>query len=610
MISFGTHFLEELRHRLRVSEIVGKKVSLRKNGKEFGGLCPFHNEKTPSFTVNDEKGFYHCFGCQAHGDVISFVMETEGLPFADAVTQLAGIAGMALPESSSYSKEKDEKRKTIYDVLEMACNWFQSQLASGGGAEAREYLKHRSVDDVAIEKFRIGYAPDGYHALQQALAAKGISEKLMVDAGLLSKKDNGDVYDKFRYRVMFPIMDGRGRVVAFGGRVLGDAKPKYLNSPETEVFHKSYILYNEHHVRSLAFKTGKVVVCEGYMDVMAFDRAGIRIAVAPMGTAMTEYHLKRLWQMAKEPVICLDGDAAGKRAMYRAAELALPLLQPEYSLRFCMLPQGQDPDDYIKAQGADAMKQALRQSHSLSEVLFKHLRDEISLQTPDHWAALESRLQKICEMITHAGIKKHYQAFFRDQIWQLKREQKSKAFGNKNKQSDRAPSQELSHLSAHLNQRKMSVQELREASLISVLLHFPKLLYDDEVYAQLEELEFSSAMVHTLLDAMLEIISTEEDVSSQSLIVKLEKKGLHEYVNCVNRYHPHLGVVSSLPETGDAMRLWECCIHELQLVWLHNERAVLARHMDEDAVEKMTVLAQEIQTLETKIRTVQEMFND
>ncbi|MDA1131920.1 MAG: DNA primase, partial [Proteobacteria bacterium] len=356
-MAFADSFLDQIRARVPGSEVVAKRVRLKRSGRgELTGLCPFHDEKTPSFTVNDAKGFYHCFGCGAHGSAFDFLMQTDGLSFPEAVERLAGMAGLEMPARSRdpQDKERREGRERLYGLLEVAAAWFEDRLRHHGDV-ARRYLEDRSIDGAAAAQFRLGFAPDSRDALKQALLARGYTVAELVRVGLLvAPEDGGEAFDRFRNRVMFPITDRRGQIVAFGGRTLGEARAKYLNSPETEFFHKGSLLYNLAGARSASREAGTVLVAEGYTDVISLWRHGFRHAVAPLGTALTDNQLGELWRLAPEPVLCLDGDAAGMRAAVRAAENALPLLKPGHSLRFALLPAGEDPDSLLRGGGAKA----------------------------------------------------------------------------------------------------------------------------------------------------------------------------------------------------------------------------------------------------------------
>src|SRR6202045_3471302 len=341
---FTPQFLDELRARLPVSEVVGRRVKLKRAGREWKGLSPFQQEKSPSFTVNDQKGFYHDFSSGKHGDIISFLMETEGVGFTEAVERVDSMAGVPLPAVTPDGARHEQRRKTRQDVMDLAAKFFADTLASRNGAKARGYLADRAISPAVQVQFRIGYAPGERFALKEYLGAQGIPVEDMVEAGLLVSGDDIPVpWDRFRDRVMFPIADLRGRVIAFGGRALEkDAPAKYLNSPETPLFHKGATLYNIAAARAAAHKGAALIAVEGYVDVIAMVQAGYDATVAPLGTALTTEQLGLLWKMADEPMLCFDGDDAGRRAAYRAVDLAMPRLKPGKSLKFALLPQGQD----------------------------------------------------------------------------------------------------------------------------------------------------------------------------------------------------------------------------------------------------------------------------
>ena len=356
---FPPEFLDRLRNHLPISEVIGKRVPIRRHGREFQALCPFHKEKSPSFTVNDEKGFFHCFGCAAHGDAIGFIMNFEGVTYPEAVERLAIEAGLPVPKMTREAEESERKRHTLEDAVALAARWFAEQLATPAGTEARDYLRDRGLSAETIEQFGVGFAPNLREALKAALIRQGLPEAMLVEAGLLSVPDSGAPYDRFRGRLMFPIKNAQGKIVAFGGRILASAETnrtaKYLNSPETPLFKKGELLFAYDVAARLARDAGTIIVAEGYMDVIALHQAGFTHAVAPLGTAITEAQLRLLWRAASEPTLCLDGDAAGQRAMQRAAELALPLLKPGFGLKFAVLPAGEDPDSLIRKSGSAAL---------------------------------------------------------------------------------------------------------------------------------------------------------------------------------------------------------------------------------------------------------------
>lgn len=421
-------FVEELKARIRPSDVIGRKVKLKKQGKEWVGLSPFTNEKTPSFYVNDQKKIFKCFSSGIGGDVISFVMETERLSFMEAVEKLADEAGMTLPKATPESQEQYDRRQRLYAVCEAATAFFEDCLRAPEGAEARRYLENRGLRPDRWSPYRLGFSPDDWRKTIEHLKSKRFSMSEIVEAGLAVEKDGGgEPYDRFRGRLMFPIEDPRGQVIAFGGRGLQpDAKPKYLNSSDTPLFHKSRVLYRYKAAREAFGGTeeGGLIVCEGYMDVIAMSEAGFAHAVAPLGTALTEDQLGLLWRAGPEPVLCFDGDRAGLGAAYRSIERALPGLQPGRSVFFCLLSDGMDPDDLIREHGPAAMGKALDGALPLVEVLWRRERDLEPVDTPERQAGLEQRLMQAASAIQNGAVKSAYErelkARMRDYLWQIR----------------------------------------------------------------------------------------------------------------------------------------------------------------------------------------------
>jgi len=405
-MSLSPAFLDELRARTLLSAIISPSVKLVRAGREWKACCPFHNEKTPSFTINDEKGFYHCFGCGAHGDAIRFLTDARGLPFMDAVKELAGKAGLEVPAPDPKARERAERTSTLTDVMASCQKWFAEQLAGIEGAEAREYLKNRGIGPVTIARFGIGLAPEGRNKLKTALLSLG--EDKLVETGMLIKPDDGETYDRFRGRIMIPIRDARGRVIAFGGRILGAGEPKYLNSPDTPLFDKGRTLYNLDLASPATRSAKRLIVVEGYMDVIGLDRAGVAEAVAPNGTAVTEHQLERMWRLDPAPILCFDGDSAGQKAAIRAATRALPHLGPERTLRFVELPAGQDPDDVVRNGGRDALEALLSQPEPLVERLWRHELQAQPLTTPEARAGLRQRLIEHSQVIGDQALARLY----------------------------------------------------------------------------------------------------------------------------------------------------------------------------------------------------------
>ncbi|UPT95074.1 DNA primase [Bradyrhizobium barranii subsp. apii] len=417
---FTPQFLDELRARLSVSEVVGKRVKLKKAGREWKGLSPFQQEKTPSFYVNDQKGFYHDFSSGKHGDIITFVMETDGLPFAEAVERLANMAGLALPVVTPDAARHEQRRRTLHDVMELAAKFFAETLASRVGAKARGYLADRAISPATQVQFRLGYAPPPPErfALKEHLGKLGVSVEDMIETGLLVAGNDIPVpYDRFRDRVMFPITDLRGRVIAFGGRALEkDVPAKYLNSPETPLFHKGDNLYNHQTARKATHDGSALIVVEGYVDVIAMVTAGFAGAVAPLGTALTENQLALLWKMADEPILCFDGDRAGQKAAYRAADLALPFLAPGKSLRFALLPEGQDPDDLARSGGRGAIEDVIAAAKPLAEMIWSRELEGGNFATPERRAALEARVKELSNGIRDEVVRRYYRDDFAERL--------------------------------------------------------------------------------------------------------------------------------------------------------------------------------------------------
>src|SRR5579872_1309519 len=410
MMRFPPSFLDEIRARVPVSEVVGKRVKLRKQGREWIGLSPFNAEKSPSFTVNDQKGFYHDFSSGRHGDVFRFLMETEGVSFPEAAERLAAMAGLPMPTISRESAELEKKRATLHDVLAMAARFFEETLQSTLGAKARGYLSDRRIDAKAQRAFGLGYAPGVRFALRDALAAKGATAEQMIATGLLIHGEDVTVpYDRFRDRVMFPIHDRGGRVIGFGGRAMEAGAPaKYLNSPETELFHKGSVLFNHHRARKSAHDKGEVVAVEGYVDVLQMSEAGFPQTVAPLGTALTAEQCELLWRMAPEPILCFDGDNAGRKAAFRAIDVALPLIGPGKSLRIALLPDGQDPDDLVRSSGPAAVEETLKGAKPLAEMLFLRETEGQAFDTPERRAGLERRLRELVAAIGDEPLRRYY----------------------------------------------------------------------------------------------------------------------------------------------------------------------------------------------------------
>lgn len=419
---FSDTFLDEIRDRLPISEVVGARVAFDKKktnrGRgDFWGCCPFHGEKTPSFHCEDRKGRYHCFGCGVSGDHFRFLVELDGMSFPESVERLADQAGLPMPIVDRREQEREQKRSTLFEVMELATDFFKGQLQSPVGAKARAYLRDRGLSTATQSEFDLGYAPESRNALKEFLSSKNISQEQMIACGLLiNGPDIAVSYDRFRDRIMFPIPDSRGRTIAYGGRALNpDALAKYLNSPETELFHKSNVLYNFLKARKVAYDKKQVIATEGYMDVIAMHASGFENVVAPLGTALTERQMALLWRLHSEPILCFDGDGAGVKAAYRAIEMVLPGLQAGRSVKFAMLPEGLDPDDLLRQEGPQAMRDVLGNALPLVDMIWNRETSGI-YETPEQRAELEARIRGVVNLIKDEAVKRHYDQNMRDRL--------------------------------------------------------------------------------------------------------------------------------------------------------------------------------------------------
>jgi DNA primase len=514
---FPPSFLDELRARLPVSEVVGRRVKLKKVGREWAGLSPFNSEKTPSFTVNDQKGFYHDFSSGKHGDIFGFVMETEGLPFAEAVERLASLAGLPLPRVSPEDDRREQRQKSLFEVMELATKFFEQNLASKIGAHARGYLADRGISSSAEVEFRLGYATANRFALKEHLGSKGVPVEDMIEAGLLIAGDDIPVpYDRFRDRIIIPIHDQRGRIIGFGGRALSpDAKPKYLNSPETSIFHKGSVVFNFHRARQPAHESGSVIAVEGYMDAIAIYQAGLKGVVATMGTAFTEDQIATLWRLSPEPVICFDSDRAGVAAAHKSIDRILPLLTVGRTFRFVFMREEKDPDDLIRERGVEAFREVLAGSLPMWDVLWERESASADVRTPDHQAALEQKLYTIIRTIKDPSV---YTAYFRtcrmqlaNLFWQVGRSGSNEA-RSANKQSNKFVQ---THVKISREGRRHGLQKV----LLGMLVHYPDFL--EEKQDQVIRLQFAPQLSE-FCDALYRLLIDEQDLSVRTIYASLK----------------------------------------------------------------------------------------
>lgn len=527
-MSLPPGFIDELRDRSSIAQVVGRKVSwdARKSnpGKgDYWSPCPFHAEKTASFHVDDQKGFYYCFGCHAKGNVYSFIQETENVNFMEAVEILAREAGMPMPERDPAAQEKADHRTVLVDVMEQAVQFYRLQLRTNIASAARDYLEKRGLPATTLEQFQIGYAGNSRNGLFQHLTGKGVSADDIIEAGLAIKPDDGgNPFDRFRNRIMFPIHDARGRPTAFGGRAMDANQPaKYLNSPETPLFDKGRSLYNYQPAREAAGKVQSLIVAEGYMDVIALSQAGFKHSVAPLGTAITADQLQLMWRIAAEPIIALDGDKAGLRAAMRLIDVALPLLEAGKSLRFCILPEGQDPDDLIKASGAKAMQALLDTAQPMIKLLWQRETEGKIFDSPERRAALDAILRTTLNTIQDRSIKSHYGQIIKDYRFELFRQKRpEQSWGNKDWRKKTPQNATEGLKSSLLAQGAQAEVLLREAVILLAAILHPQAALEKET--ALEKCHINTAGFKEIHHALL--ANLHEDLSNDNTAFDLAEK--------------------------------------------------------------------------------------
>ncbi|MEX0853738.1 MAG: DNA primase [Bauldia sp.] len=588
---FSDAFLDDIRARLPVSAVVGRKVRLRKQGRELAGLSPFNAEKTPSFFVNDGKGKWFDFSAQKNGDIFTFVMETEGLSFPEAVERLANEAGVPMPARDPGAEAAAKARASLYDVLELAAKFFEESLQGRAGAAARGYLASRDIGPELQRRFRIGYAPSERAALKEHLAGKGIGQDQMDAAGLIVTGDDVPVsFDRFRDRVIFPIADFKGRVVGFGGRALSaDVPAKYLNSPETDLFHKGSLLYNGAAARQAVHDAGTVIAVEGYIDAIRMVAAGFLHTVAPLGTALTERQLEILWRMADEPILAFDGDAAGLRAAHRAADLALPLLAPGKSLRFALLPAGQDPDDLIRVGGREAMASVLAGARPLVDTIWARETEAGVFDTPERRAQLEARLSEFARSIGDDSVRRHYGQAFTERVAAFFGTRSTDDGGRRTDGTGRRrgaagnafrplssvfrPSIPVSDRLRRSTLMSGAASPLREAVLVMTMVNHPALIaahLDDFAH-----LELSRPDLGRLRSAVLEIVAAGEAADAEALIAALGAAGFSPLIERLRAQIEAIGHWPATPKAAarDAEEGW------LQALTLHRRKRTLHREL-------------------------------
>ncbi|HEY1383238.1 MAG TPA: DNA primase [Dongiaceae bacterium] len=561
-MAFPPRFLEDLRGRVSITDVVGRRVRLIRKGRgEATGLCPFHNEKTPSFTVSEDKGFFHCFGCGVHGDVIGFVMRSEGLEFPQAVEKLAAEAGMQVPRETPEERERAERQATLGGAVEFAAKHFEQQLRASAGRPGLDYLKRRGLTDDTMRRFRLGYAPDSRHGLKAALEKAGIPEAIAIEAGLLIKPEEGGPgadrpYDRFRGRVMFPILDRRGQAIAFGGRILDQGEPKYLNSPETPLFHKGRVLYGLSHAQKTARETNEIIVVEGYMDVIALAQAGISNAVAPLGTALTEEQIALLWRMAQEPVLCFDGDNAGQRAAARAADRAIPLLRPGLSLRFAWMPAGEDPDSLVRAKGAAGFREELARMEPLVDVLWRQVLADRPLDTPERRAGFRKDLAEAVGRIADRSVAEMYRQEIQRRLDELFRPQPKPGFqgsraafgGQRSGFQGRQPPMAMGGEAARRG--TTNIQRTPYELILITLVNHPDLI--SRHCEMVGELEFPRGELDSLKGAIIDLAASQPHLDSKGFRNHLNNLGFAGTLEALSARTGHMRFTLPSAELGSA----------------------------------------------------------
>lgn len=590
---FSPDYINDLCEKIRVTDVIGQKVKLQRKGGKYLGLCPFHSEKTPSFNVDPIKNMYYCFGCHESGNAISFVQKTKGLDFIDAVKSLANEFGIELPKEEVTARSQSNAR--LHEVMEMAAKWFNERLHSTQGAAAIKYLTNRGIDNRIIKTFNIGFSPNQPDLLYKALSAKNVTTNEMVDAGLISVS-KGNVYDRFRGRITFPIYNQKSKIIGFGGRILEATKdsPKYLNSPETILFKKGHSLYAENLVLASSGKDKKVVVVEGYMDVIGLYNAGITDVVATLGTAMTIEHIQKIWRYCPNPIICLDGDKAGIAAMERCSKLVLPILKPGFSLQFVKLPDGNDPDDAVRNFGAAYVSNLLLNPISLSEALLESETKKLNPKSPEQKALLQKTLSDLADQISDNNIKQHYKRFFIDKLWESQNKFKSK------KITVNTPSK-----LSMINVRNLSALQRSELSLVALILENPVMLKSTEIYNDYFRIESANDIVSEISQVIEEIHANIADLEDENYSEKF-KELIAEKIQASKLNYicgPESYFIDKITIRKDniLLHLWQEAFNNYNLELLKAEYREKIQSYDEKSLQHAQKIKEQINQLELEI---------
>jgi DNA primase len=585
-------FYELLRNKINISDVVRQKITLTRKSGEYLGLCPFHIEKTPSFTVNDTKKFYHCFGCGAHGDVIKFISNANGMSYKESAIKLAQDYAIELPKLSKEQEVLYEETDQVLNVLKMATEFFQSQLTQ----ESLNYLTTRGINQKAIEEFAIGFAPKG-GKLQKFFEAKSVPLMRLAKAGLVGKKEDGRIYEIFHDRIIFPIRNIYNKTIAFGGRVIGNALPKYLNSPETIVFKKNETLYGENKAISAAYKKNYSILVEGYLDVISLHNAGFEEAVASLGTAVTEGHIQKLWRAGDEIIICLDGDSAGVKASSKVINIVLPLVAHDKKISFIQLPNKSDPDDIIKNKGPDFFKQLIETRNSLSEMIWNIEYDGKLLITPEARANLEVNLENYSKQINDRVLSNNYYRFFKDQIWQnLINKRSTKVNINKGSTIPVVPKHDYSEI------------EMLEYALCSMLVRFPEITQKEDIRNFLLTVDFKNPNLTDFRDWFFTAIVTDNICEIETIEEMVEKTRFYNiFLLLLNIENLFLDISFSKKVTNHNL-LWEWLYKKYYLALLKQEYTSIIQNGSDEGFKKAILYQKEILKTSQELQDLNESF--
>ncbi|WP_425363812.1 DNA primase [Candidatus Tisiphia endosymbiont of Hybos culiciformis] len=584
-------FYELLRTRINLSDIVRQKVVLTKKSGNYLGLCPFHVEKSPSFTVNDAKRFYYCFGCTVHGDVIKFVASLSGLSYKEAAIKLANDYGIELPKLTVEQQKLHEESDELLGILEMAERFFTSQLSQ----EVCSYLDDRGIDKEAIKEFSIGFAPPAKE-LQKFFKKKSISLKKLQKAGLVGERNDGTMYEIFYNRIIFPIRNIYNKVIGFGGRVIGDGLPKYLNSPETILFQKNETLYGENNAISVAYKKNHSILVEGYLDVIALHQAGFKETVASLGTAVTENHLQKLWRAGDEIALCLDGDMAGIKATQRVINLVLPLINGNKKISFVMLPAGSDPNDIINKDGAGGFAQIFDKRINLSEMIWRSEYEGKSFVTPEDKAILEKNLEDYCKQINDRTLSHNYYRYFKDQIWQNLIKRQSRGGARNSNVMVSAPD--------------YSEIEMLEQVFCIMLIKFPEMVKKQEIKDFLLTLNFQNKMLEDFRDWYFTEIIGNDILDQENIIDLVERAGFYDTFSLLSKPNNLFLDLSFNKNDIDSDLLWQWLHKKHHLVLLKQEYISIIQNGSDEELKKAILYREEIMRVSKELYNLNESFTN